>query len=165
MAASIGIVVGLVGAGVSAQGSAKAGRKAKRIGAFNAGVAEQQAADALILGREAEDQLRSGTRKLMGQQRAGFAAQGVSLNDVDSSAVDVEEDTIKQRDRDIERIRLNAAREAWGYRVQAMNYRMGGSAQFNQRQGEAYGTILAGLGQAFTNYSTVSAQKKSTPKS
>lgn len=156
MAASIGIVVGLVGAGVSAGGSAKAGRKAKRIGAFNAQVAEQQAEDALVRGREAEDQLRSGVRKLMGQQRVGFAAQGISLNDVDSSAVDVEEDTIKQRDRDVERIRFNAGREAWGFRMQAINARMGGNAQFNQRQSEAYGTILAGLGQAFTSYSNTS---------
>lgn len=47
MAAIAGIAIGLIGAGVSASGSAKSGRKLKRIGSFNAGVAEKQADDAL----------------------------------------------------------------------------------------------------------------------
>ena len=151
MAATIGIGIGLIGAGKSASGSKKSGRIARDIGNFNAGVADQQAADALARGREAEDQLRSGVRKLIGSQRAGFAGQNVSLND-EGSAVEVQADTIKLQDEDIERIRYNAGREAWGFKMQAENYRMGGAATQQQRNAEATGTILGGLGNAFTDY-------------
>ena len=155
MAAIVGIGIGLIGAGMSASGSAKAARKMKRIGNFNAGVAEQQAEDALARGREAEDQLRSGVRKLLGSQRAGFAGQNVLLDDEDSSAVQIEESTIAMQNADLDRIRVNAAREAWGYRMQAQNYRMGGSAQLQQGNAEAAGTILSGLGNAFSQYHQV----------
>lgn len=154
MAATIGIGIGLIGAGKSASGSKKSGRIARDIGNFNAGVADQQAADALVRGREAEDQLRSGVRKLIGSQRAGFAGQNVSLND--GSAVAIQEDTLKLRDEDIERIRYNAGREAWGFKMQAENYRMGGAATQQQRNAEATGTILGGLGNAFTDYARTS---------
>lgn len=164
MAAVIGIGIGLVGTGVSASGSKKSGKQARRLANFNFGVAEKQAEDALTRGREAEDQLRSGVRKLIGSQRAGFAGQNVSLNDLDSSVVDLEESTVDMQDRDLERIRVNAAREAWGYRVQARNYAMGGQAQQQQRNAEATGTILGGLGNAFTGYAEVSRYKNSKPK-
>lgn len=163
MAATIGIGIGLIGGGVSAQGSAKAGKAAKRIGNFNAGVADQQADDALARGREAEDQLKSGVRKLIGSQRAGFAAQGVSLADEEGSAVQVEEDTFTSQNADLERIRVNAGREAWGFRMQAQNYRMGGKAALEQRNAEATGTILTSLGNAFTSYSQSEAYKTKKP--
>lgn len=153
MASTLGIGIGLIGGGMSAQGSRKAGKTAKRIGLFNAGVADSQADDALARGREAEDQLKSGVRKLVGAQRAGFAAQGVSLSDEDGSAVQVEEDTFTSQNADLDRIRVNAGREAWGFRMQAKNYRMGGDAASAQRNAEATGTILSSLGNAFTSYS------------
>lgn len=152
MAAIIGIGIGLIGSGVSAQGSKKSGKQARRLANFNAGVAEQQAQDALARGREAEDQLKTGVRKLVGSQRAGFAGQGVLLNEADGSAVQTEEDTFRMQEEDLNRIRVNAAREAWGYRTQARNYALGGQAQQQQRNAEATGTILGGLGQAFTGY-------------
>lgn len=153
MAAIVGIGIGLIGGAMSAQGSKQAGKAAKRMAGFNASVAEQQADDALARGREAEDQLKSGVRKLVGSQRAGFAAQGVSLADEDGSAVQVEEDTFTSQNADLERIRVNAGREAWGFRMQASNYRMGGAATATQRNAEATGTILGSLGNAFTGYS------------
>jgi hypothetical protein len=153
MAGIIGIGVGLLGAGTSAVGSEKAAKKAKQIAGFNASVATAQAEDALQRGREAEDQLHTGVKKLMGAQRAGFAAQGVELDS--GSALEIQQDTGAQAALDTQRIKLNAAREAWGFKQQATNYSMGGNAQFNQHMGEAYGTILGGLGNAFTNYSRV----------
>lgn len=146
-----GLLFSLLGTGVSAAGSKKQGKKLKRLAGFNAGVAEQQAQDALDRGREAQDQLRSGVRKLVGSQRAGFAAQGVSLADA-GSASEVEADTYAMQQQDLERIRVNAAREAWGFRVQAENYRRGGQAQAQQGTAAAAGTILAGLGEAYTSY-------------
>jgi hypothetical protein len=155
MAAVIGIGIGLIGTGASAAGSAKAGRKLKQIGGFNASIAEQQAEDALTRGREAEDTLRSGVRKLVGSQRVGYAGQNVSLADVDSSATQVQEDTFTQQNRDVDRIRFNAAREAWGFRQQAQAYRMGSQAQVAQKNAEATGTVLGGLGNAFSSYARV----------
>lgn len=153
MAGIIGVGVGLLGAGTSAAGSAKSASKEKRIAGFNTKVAEAQAEDALTRGREAEDQLRSGVRKLVGSQRASFAAQGVELDS--GSPLAVLEDTAAREAEDIARIRLNAGREAWGFKQQATNYSMGGSAQYNMRMSEGYGTILGGLGNAFSNYATV----------
>jgi hypothetical protein len=164
MAAVVGIGIGLIGSGVSAQGSKKSGKQARRLANFNFQVSEKQAEDALTRGREAEDQLRSGVRKLIGSQRAGFAGQNVSLNDRDGAAITLEEDTIAMQERDLDRIRVNAAREAWGFRMQGRNYAMGGQSQQQQRNAEATGTILGGLGNAFTEYARVSSYTKSKPK-
>lgn len=159
MAAVIGIGIGALGAGTSAAGSAKSASKEKRIAGFNAKVATEQAADAIERGREAEDMLHTGVRKLLGQQRAGFAGQGVVLDD--GSALDVQVDTATQEAEDTARIRLNAQREAWGFKQQATNYAMGGNAAYNQRMGEGYGTILGGLGNAFSNYAQTSRYQTS----
>lgn len=156
MAAIGGLAVGLIGNGVSAAGSAKQGRKLKAIGNFNAGIADQQAEDAIARGREAQDQLHNSVRKLIGAQRAGFAGQGVLLEGGDSSVANVQNDTNTLQDQDIHRIQVNAAREAWGFRSQAQNYRLGGSAQAQQSNANAAGTILGGLGDAFTSYSKIS---------
>lgn len=157
MASIIGIGIGALGAGTSAVGSAKSAAKEKRIANFDSKVAQAQAQDALDRGREAEDTLRMGVKKLLGAQRAGFAGQGVTLDS--GSALDVQQDTGAMEARDLDRIKLNAAREAWGFEQEATNYAMGGQAKFNQDMGQAYGTILGGLGQAFSDYATVRRYK------
>lgn len=151
--ATIGaIAIGLIGGGMNARSTKKQGKRARAVGLFNAGIAEGQADDALARGREAEDRLRSGVRKLVGSQSAGFAGQGVSLEDADSSVTDVETDTYVSRDQDLERLRVNAAREAWGFRQQAASYRAGGDAAVKQANASANDTILGSLGNAYSTY-------------
>lgn len=162
MAGIIGIGVGVLGAGTSAAGSAKSAAKEKQIANFNAKVASAQATDAIARGQEAEDQLHSGVRKLLGSQRAGFAGQNVVLDD--GSALDVQLDTATQEAKDAARIKLNAQREAWGFEKQSENAAMGGNASYNQLTGQAYGTILGGLGNAFSDYAKVKQYQSSQPK-
>ena len=90
---------------------------------FNAKVAEMQAVDALARGAEDEERFRMVVKGLIGSQRAGFAGQNVDVGI--GSPVDVVADSAYLGELDALTIRNNAAREAWGYRVQAENFRMG----------------------------------------
>ncbi len=109
----------------AAQASAAAQQKAAEANAelddFNAKVAELQAADAEQRGEIEATRFQQQVRGLIGQQRAGFAASNVDVGF--GSAVDVQADSAYLGAIDEGTIRSNAAREAWGLRVEASNYR------------------------------------------
>lgn len=88
---------------------------------FNASVADAQAVDAVQRGQEEESRYRTGVRDLIGSQRAGFAASGVDVGY--GSTVDVQADAAFLGELDALTIRNNAAREAWGFNVQATDLR------------------------------------------
>lgn len=88
---------------------------------FNAHVAQAQATDAIQRGAEDESRYRSGVRDLIGSQRTGIAASGINVGY--GSAVDVQADAAFLGELDALTIRNNAAREAWGYTVQATDLR------------------------------------------
>lgn len=132
--------ISAAGTAVSAIGSIKAGNAQKRIAEFNAAVAEQQAVDALARGAEDEANFRAGVRGLLGTEKAGFAAQGVDIGV--GSPVDVQEDTAFLGELDALTIRTNAAREAWGYEVEAENFRRGGAIAQTTGRFQAATTIL-----------------------
>lgn len=115
----------------------------------NATVAEQQAADAIARGAEEEAYHRAGVRKLIGAQRAAIGASGVDIGS--GSALDVQLESARLGAIDEITIRNNAAREAWGYKVEAVNYRsqaiLGKYAAKNQAQSlrnQSWGTLLSG---------------------
>lgn len=141
-AITLGLVAG--GAAVSAVGQVKAGNAARRLGDFNAQVAELQATDALARGQAEESQFRQSVRGLIGQQRTGFAGQNVDVGS--GSAADVQADAAFLGELDALTIRNNAAREAWGYRVDAQNARLGGQMQQSAARWGAAGTILGASG-------------------
>lgn len=88
---------------------------------FNASVADAQAQDAVQRGQDEESRYRTGVRDLIGSQRAGYAASGVAVEF--GSAVDVQADAAFLGELDALTIRNNAAREAWGMKVQAVDLR------------------------------------------
>lgn len=88
---------------------------------YNASVADLQAQDAVERGAEAESRFRTQVRGAIGQQRAGFAGANVDVGF--GSAVDVQGDAAYLGELDALTIRTNAARTAWGYQVQAYDYR------------------------------------------
>jgi hypothetical protein len=88
---------------------------------YNAQVAEQQATDAVAQGTTEEDRFRTQVRGMIGSQRTGFASNNVDVSS--GSAVDVQADAAKLGELDALQIRTNAARAAWGYKVQAEDYR------------------------------------------
>lgn len=133
MAAFTGIMIGLMVAGMVTQAVAqhKAGKAAEAAGEgakaasdsqadladYNAAVATMQSADATARGVEQENKYRTQVRGIIGQQRAGLAANNIDV--AFGSAVDVQADAAYLGELDALTIRTNAAREAWGYDVQA----------------------------------------------
>lgn len=114
---------------VRAGQAAKAGGEAQQRAAdsqadlsdYNANVADAQAKDAVARGAIEEAHFRAGVRGMVGTQRAGFAAGNIDVGS--GSAVDVQADTAFMGELDALQIKTNAAREAWGYSVQAEDLR------------------------------------------
>lgn len=125
------------------------GLATQAISRYNARRAEARAVDALARGAEEEQRLRRQGAALVGQQRAGYAGQGVVVDS--GSAAAVQEQTGRIIDQDAATIRLNAAREAWGYRMDAANLRIQGDHARRAGRDRAIGTLLttgAGMAQA-----------------
>lgn len=118
------------------------GEHEKNVADFNEKIALIQSEDALYRGDKEATQLRKNAKRLVGSQRAALAAQGVNV-DVGSAAL-VQEDTMDQAKIDEITIRNNAAREAWGYKVQARGYSMQGSFASMAGENAARSTALTG---------------------
>ena len=99
----------------------KAAESEAQVAEYNAAVADLQAKDALLRGAETESRFRTQVRGLVGSQRAGVAAGNIDVGY--GSAVDVQADAAYLGELDARAIRSNAAREAWGYQVQATDLR------------------------------------------
>ena len=106
-------------------GQKRAADAGSELAEFNAAIAEQQASEAVQRGKEEADRFRTSVRGLIGSQRAGFAGQNVDIGV--GSPVDVVVDAAFLGELDVLTIQTNAAREAWGFRVQAENFRRGGT--------------------------------------
>lgn len=154
--------------------SKKAANAAKRAGAaqqeaansqaelqdWNANVADLQGKDAIARGVESESRFRSGVDIMVGQQRA--AAAGANIDVGFGSALDVQADAAYLGELDALTIRTNAAREAWGYKVQGQDLRRraeitrkegvnavaAGNAQASAANWQIAGTIATGAGDA-----------------
>lgn len=139
-----GAAVGLyaVNTILSAIAQHQAAKARKKLAEYRATVARYQADDAIARGEMAVRRSRVRGRQLTSTARASLAGQGVDLGI--GSAVDVEADIAYLTKFDEIIIRNNAAREAWGYRVQAAEG--GYQGRLAQREGElgAVTTILGG---------------------
>jgi len=165
MGATAGLAMAGAGAGFSASANRQAGKAQAALANYNAQVAEIQAEDAIDRGRIAENQQRINTRRMIGAQRAALAAQGIDINDADSSAVDVQADTAYLGELDALTIRANAAREAWGYRVQAQDSRTRGAIAEAEGKNKAIGTLLTTGGSIlYQRYGFGSTAKTTTRK-
>lgn len=94
---------------------------------YNGAIADLQARDATARGELEASKFRSRTRVLIGEQRAGIAAGNIDVGF--GSAIDVQADAALLGELDALTVRTNAAREAWGYRVEAFDQRTRGEIQ------------------------------------
>jgi len=131
--AAISLGVGAVGTGLSfvgqmsqqqAQQQAASAAQAhavyqSQVARQNQALADRQAADALQRGQVAEENRRRATVLQIGQQTAGLAAQGT---DLEGSPTDILGDTAAAGELDAQTIKANAAREAYGYKVQGLGF-------------------------------------------
>lgn len=132
----------LMGASANASALEAQGDHAKMVGDFNAKLSEMQAQDALERGGKDAEQLQKQASRMIGSQKAALAAQGIEVDS--GSAAEIQNDTKEMAARDAVTIRNNAAREAFGFKVQAMNSTMEGNfAQMGARN-QASNTLLVG---------------------
>jgi hypothetical protein len=115
-AVTIGAAV--LGGAVSYQNSRATQRYQEQVADQNKKIAEASAVDAERLGQREATEARMRTRQQLAQQTVGFGAQNVEQT---GTALDILGDTAMFGEIDQESIRANAARRAWGYRVQGWN--------------------------------------------
>lgn len=121
----------------------KSGKEAQKIANINAGIADQQAQDALARGeREAAD-YGVKIKQLMGTQTAAYAGQGVMIDA--GSPVRVMADTAKYGELDQLTIVNNAKLEAWGLKTQASSMRLEGRYARQRGMFGAGSTILGAV--------------------
>lgn len=136
----MGTSIGLLGVGLTAGGQQGAGEANKELNKYNRHVAAYQSQDAIRRGKEAEKRFRQEADLLLGEQKVSLAAQNIDIDD--DSALDVLADTAVSAEIDAITIRNNARREAWGYQVQGVDYRLRGQIAQTQGNLQAAGTIL-----------------------
>jgi hypothetical protein len=153
MGVTAAIAIGLTAAGTAmeASGEIRSGNAARRVGevnavqieeiaelnarlidegteenagilAFNARMLEALGRDAIRRGFEEEERYGLSARQLKGAQRVGYAAQGVDVDE--GSPLDVYADSDWTAQQDLTAIRVNAAREAWGFQSEAEGTRI-----------------------------------------
>lgn len=136
------IALQVAGAASSYMQADSAGKAADGVARFNAKVAELQAIDAIKRAEsDASDRSRE-TGQVQGEQRAALAAQGIDPNEVGGTAEDLLTSTELIGQRDMDTIKANATRTAWGYKIDATNSRMSGQIARNEAQQKAYAGLI-----------------------
>lgn len=130
----------------NAVNSYQQGRYLDKVANVNAGISNQAADDAIARGSQEADQQRIYTDQVIGAQRTGFAGNGIDVNT--GTAGQIQNDTAALGELDALTIINNAAREAYGYRVQAMDQRQQGRLARWQGNMAATGSILGGMEKA-----------------
>lgn len=126
------------------------GKSQEQLANYNSEIDTLRADDALYRGTQAEVRLKQNTKRMIGSQRAAFAASGVDINDPDSTAANVFADTAAMSELDAVQIRSNAAREAWGYRVGAADDAFRGQIARMEGDNKAIGTIMSTAANVYT---------------
>ncbi len=126
------------------------GKYAKAVANQNADIAEAQAEDAVNRGNIAADQRRREMRQRQGTQAATMGATGADLST--GGALDIFGDTAQFGALDALTTVNNAQREAYGYEVQAANYKAQASASRKQGNMGAFTTLLTAPLQAYGAY-------------
>lgn len=115
-------------------------------GEMNASLAERQAQDAIERGRTDAGAAHRKTNALAASQKVAMAAQGLDVSS--GSPSETIESTRAVGAVEEMNIRTNAWREAWGYKVNAINERSQGEMAQIAGDGAAKQTLLAGGMQA-----------------
>jgi hypothetical protein len=141
-----------------AKAAAQAAQYNAAVARNNAILAERRAQDAVVRGTEEEQQKRLQTAALRGQQLVMAAAGNVDTGY--GSALDMLVDTTIQGELDALTIRTNAEREAYDFRMQAVNETgqaglLTAQAKSSRAGGflEAAGTLLSGASGMYSSAS------------
>jgi hypothetical protein len=143
VALAVSIAATVAAGAMAVQASKAAAKYQDQVAAVNVKLAENKATDALQTGSVQEAQKRQEIKQVLGQQTATFGAQNVVES---GTALDILGDTAAVGETDIARIRYNAARQAWGFGMDAYNTKVQNNLnQFTAKQDQR-GTILSTIG-------------------
>lgn len=148
--AAIPIGMALAGGIMGAQTATQQGDYSAALLTENATYKKRAADEAIFAGDTAADWQRQRAKQAIGTQRTTQAANGINVNT--DSAAQLQDDTAMLGELDALTIQNDAAREAYGYRVQAaQDINNANQAQWNAKRA-ATGSILGGLGNAFGSF-------------
>lgn len=116
-----GTLASTIGGFYSASTQKRSLQSEARIAEINANIAELGAESALLQGQSEIGRLTLQAGQLKGRQRAVMAASGIDLGTGNAAEIQASTELMKEIDK--ETIQTNAARAAWGYRTQSMNFR------------------------------------------
>lgn len=133
-------IIAAVGLGSNASNSRNEQRHQRVMGELNELLGEKQATDALARGEESVQRTVATKNQTIGSQRARLAAQGIDINS--GSAKQLQDDAAAFSAMDVLTIRNNAAREAWGYKTQALGYQVRGNQLSIEANNRLKGTAL-----------------------
>lgn len=150
-------LMGAVGAVQQGQAASASAKYNANVANMNAKLADRAAKDALDRGAMEEQKQRAKTAALIGQQKAGMAANGLDLSF--GSPLDTLVDSATLGELDALTIRSNSYREERDIRQQGANYRgqaaMGRASALGASTGgwlNAAGTLLGGGAKAYGSY-------------
>ena len=111
---------------------------------INARIAQLGAESQLMQGQSEVAKLTMQAGQLKGRQRAALAANGVDLGVGNAAEIQASTDMMKEIDANT--IKANAARSAWGYQNQALNYRSKAAADLAAASGiSPFGSTVTSL--------------------
>lgn len=141
----------------AAQAASLRGRFQSDVAERNAQLAERQGEDALNRGSLEENRMRGETVRQVASGRAALAAQGIDISSGSAAGDTASQELVGEVDALT--IRNNAAREAWGYNVDAANSRMQGRLALLAGENEAaterlgsVSTLLSGASSLYGLY-------------
>ncbi|MDO9344832.1 MAG: hypothetical protein Q7T99_15240 [Pseudomonas sp.] len=148
--ALIPVAIGLVGSMMQAKGQTENADFQSGMMQQNAQFKLRTADETINAGNTSADWQRVRAGQAVGTQRSAQAANGIDVNS--GSAAQLQDDTAMLGELDALTIQNNAAREAYGYRVQAKQDILNASQTVQNGKTAATGSILGGLGSAFGSF-------------
>lgn len=148
--ALIPAAIAVVGGVMQAQNSKQQGDYSSDMLQKNAAFKNKAADETEIAGNTSADWQRVKTKQAIGTQRTALAANGVDVNS--GSASQLQDDTAMLGELDALTIQNNAAREAYGYRVQATQDLDNSVQVVKNAKSSGIGSILGGVGSAFGSF-------------
>jgi hypothetical protein len=148
MAAASSVILGgmaaaqLGSSAMQADAQRRQGKFQEAMSRINERRATLEAEDAMVRGEKEAGRYQKQVNQVIGQQRSGYAAQGVVVSS--GTAAAIQEETAKMGAEDVQTIRNNAFREAMGFKSQAQQYGMSGRMARRAANFSADQTLLAG---------------------
>lgn len=141
---AVGMAFTAIAGGVEANAQRQAGKANAQIAENNATLAKQQGRDAQLLSVRQQQEAAWRTRALIGKQKTQAAASGLDM-DV-GTPLDIMGETAAFGQAEEDAIGLDAARKAWGYDGEALNYRNQGAQAMWMGKQQSNATILKTIG-------------------